>query len=413
MTNHGQNEAAASPPTALRSRRRLGSMMSGDRRWLAGLKRERPRATYRTDLGTVGFGMWLLTGLFVDGFAHRNLNLQQESFFTPWHAIFYSGFAATAGWILWHIWRNMQSGYVGLSAIPAGYGGAVAGLVIFAEGGAGDVTWHTLFGIEQDLDALFSPSHLLLFTGIFLILSAPLVAAWTRPDPPDGAAPSARAFLPVTLSLAWSSGLIAFCFGYWGAAGEEGVGKDITSWARSLDRLPAVRMPGSNEADTISQFVQETSLASLFATSAILLLPALLVSRRWRVPFGTFTLTWTLVATLTQVADGFGGAPRIGAFTLAGLAVDLLTRWFRPDRGGTASLAFVGCGGALAWTSAYFTIVQLTSGIGMHLEMWTGVITWSVILGGLAGAVIASVARLGGAPPQPPSARAETSAASC
>lgn len=413
MTIHGRHGGAAAPPASRHNGPRRGPRVHGDRRWLSGLKRERPRATYRTDLGTVGFGMWLLTGLFVDGFAHRNLNLQQENFFTPWHAIFYSGFAATAGWILWHTWRNVRAGYAGLSAIPAGYGGAVAGLLIFAEGGAGDVVWHTLFGIEQDLDALFSPSHLLLFTGIFLILSAPLVAAWSRADPPDGAGPGARTFLPVTLSLAWSSGLIAFCFGYWGAAGEEGVGKDITSWARSLDTLPVVWMPGSNEADTISQFVQETSLASLFVTLAILLLPALLVSRRWRTPLGTFTLTWTLVATLTQVADGFGGAPRIGAFTLAGLAVDLLTRGLRPDRGGTASLALVGCGGALAWTSAYFTLVHLTSGIGMHLEMWTGVITWSVLLGGLAGALIASVARLGGAPPQPPSASAETPVVPC
>lgn len=37
-----------------------------------------------------------MAGVFIDGFAHSNLRNTIEDFFTPWHAILYSGFTATA-----------------------------------------------------------------------------------------------------------------------------------------------------------------------------------------------------------------------------------------------------------------------------------------------------------------------------
>ena len=46
---------------------------------------------------------------------------------------------------------------------PAGYGLGMVGVVGFAAGGGGDMVWHMIFGVEVDLEALLSPSHLLLF----------------------------------------------------------------------------------------------------------------------------------------------------------------------------------------------------------------------------------------------------------
>lgn len=50
------------------------------------------------DLVTVVLGSWIVIGAATDGWAHLNINLQDDGFFTPWHALLYSGFAATAGW---------------------------------------------------------------------------------------------------------------------------------------------------------------------------------------------------------------------------------------------------------------------------------------------------------------------------
>jgi hypothetical protein len=67
--------------------------------------RRPPSGTTRPPVGhSIGFdwimvalGGWLLGGLYVDGWAHNHLATTLESFFTPWHAAFYSGFMAVAG----------------------------------------------------------------------------------------------------------------------------------------------------------------------------------------------------------------------------------------------------------------------------------------------------------------------------
>src|SRR5712691_7046633 len=62
---------------------------------------DRPRRVDGTDGARLfdwlmaGASIWWMVGLFVDGWAHSNL-AQLETFFTPWHALLYSGFAAAA-----------------------------------------------------------------------------------------------------------------------------------------------------------------------------------------------------------------------------------------------------------------------------------------------------------------------------
>ena len=55
------------------------------------------RTSTRENLITIALGWWLLGGIFLDGWAHNQLGDSLESFFTPWHAVFYSGFAAVSG----------------------------------------------------------------------------------------------------------------------------------------------------------------------------------------------------------------------------------------------------------------------------------------------------------------------------
>src|SRR6185503_13780374 len=134
----------------------------------------------RFDWLVLAASAWLLGGLYWDGWAH-GYGLP-DSFWTIWHAAFYSGYAASAAVIL--------------GAIPAGYEAAVVGVFIFGVGGVFDMVWHTLFGIELGTDALLSPSHLALGLGISLIVSGPLLAAWRR-----GASGGLAAQLPAVLSL--------------------------------------------------------------------------------------------------------------------------------------------------------------------------------------------------------------------
>jgi hypothetical protein len=313
-----------------------------------------PRASWRVDAVTMLLGTWLLVGLVVDGWAHNNLEAL-ETFFTPWHALFYSGFVATAGWVLATAARARQPERSGLAAFPAGYGLAVVGVVVFAVGGAGDMTWHSVFGIEQDLEALFSPTHLMLFAGMALILSTPLRAAWSDPAAP--ADPGYRRFLPVLASATLVTVLVAFAFMYWVAF---------------IQTIGVVHYDDSLLLDEV---------ASVLATNLILLAPLLLLARRWRLPFGTATTIYGSVGVLLGAVDAYRLPAMVAAAILAGLAVDGLLRLLGPSASLPQRFWAAGAVVPLVTWSVYFAVVAVTLGIGWSAELWTGTIAWACLLG--------------------------------
>ena len=126
-------------------------------------------SSLRFDWIMVVVSIWWLGGLFIDGWAHSNIP-QLETFFTPWHAVFYSGYLAVAFTLLVQILLNLRQsainaggntpslvrlvreslpGHRWLRAIPIGYELSVLGLVIFGISGIGDLTWHLILGIER------------------------------------------------------------------------------------------------------------------------------------------------------------------------------------------------------------------------------------------------------------------------
>ncbi len=104
--------------------------------------------------------LWFFIGAWIDSSAHTYLIDEIETFFTPWHAVLYSGYAFS---VLVAIYiKNKIKDYK--------FDIGVLGAVIFGAGGASDAVWHTLLGIETGVEPLVSPSHLLLFLGAFLML---------------------------------------------------------------------------------------------------------------------------------------------------------------------------------------------------------------------------------------------------
>lgn len=122
----------------------------------------------------------LIGGLDLDIWAHSHGKVDQ-SFFTPWHAVLY-GAMALNGIVLGVVMaRNvLQKKYSWRHALPLGYGLSLIGVIAFAIGGVLDLAWHTLFGIEEDVQALLSPTHLILATSAALIFTGPLRSAAIR-----------------------------------------------------------------------------------------------------------------------------------------------------------------------------------------------------------------------------------------
>src|SRR5260221_1511315 len=155
-------------------------------------------------------GAMFLGGLFVDGWAHQH-GRTDNTFFTPWHAIFYFGFLIVSAVLFAGIAINRRRGYSFHQSIPGGYVLSLVGTIIFAVGGVADMIWHILFGVEASTEALLSPTHLLLAFGITLVVGGPLRAAWHRADRAEGNwLLRLLTAIPPLLSLAFTWSLLTF-----------------------------------------------------------------------------------------------------------------------------------------------------------------------------------------------------------
>ena len=261
--------------------------------------------------------VWWLGGLFIDGWAHSNIP-QLETFFTPWHAVFYSGYLAVAFTLFVQILLNLrQSALIAggstpslvtlvreslpgnrwLRAIPSGYELSVLGLAIFAVSGIGDMTWHLILGIERSTEALLSPTHLGLALGIGLALSGPLRAAWCR----SGVTPSWRQLGPAIFSLTFTFSLLTF----------------FTEYASPLIIPWPILARGNSPTSGITDILLITALTMSFV---------LLALRSWRLPFGTFAFMFGLNGALMVVFNPNSLLVSVPTAVLGGLAADLLYR---------------------------------------------------------------------------------------
>ena len=115
-----------------------------------------PRVRRRdADVAGAVFSTWVVIGLFVDGWAHNND--KPETFFTPWHGILYAGFIAASVYFALDDRRQRRRGAWTAPTRPCSPGSRCLAWVARST-----CVWHTLFGVERDVEALLSPTHLVL-----------------------------------------------------------------------------------------------------------------------------------------------------------------------------------------------------------------------------------------------------------
>ncbi len=325
------------------------------------------RATWQENLITVFFGLWLIFGFLIDGYAHGNLVESLEDFFTPWHAILYSGFLATALWIIWMVYRRLRQGWQGLNAIPIGYELGLIGAFIFGIGGIADLIWHSTFGIEVGIDALRSPSHIMLFVGAILLITAPLRAAWH--DPSSKSTPSFLEFLPNLFVI-----FAGFCFAslmnlhIWG----------LISVPDSIENLKNL-VPSQNPA--ILYALNSFTDAGILFTNAAIMFTILFILQRWRTPFGTYSLVLGLSTFVLVIIVDNNLMPRVYMAALAGMIIDTLIQTLKPSQTRLLELRIFAGLAPLAIWGTHFLAVQMTGGLGISPELWTGILTMTALSG--------------------------------
>jgi hypothetical protein len=314
----------------------------------------------RFDWMMVALSLWFLGGLYIDGWAHTHGRVD-TSFFTPWHAVFYSGFLAVATALSLTILRNRAAGLSWRRAVPEGYQPSLVGALIFAFGGVGDLGWHMLFGIETSVEALFSPSHLTLALGIALVVTGPLRAAWSRRE----AGQQWTDLGPMIFSVLLFLGLLTF----------------MTQFTHPITQpVAATRYFTPNS--TVATLRIAGGMASIWVQTAILMGLGLYVMRRWSLPFGVWTLWLTVnIWGLAVVEDELRFVP---IALVVGLVADLFIAYFKPSIERVLAWRVFAFGVPTLFYSLYFATLWATGGIWWSVHLWTG----AIVLAGAVGLLI-------------------------
>ena len=286
----------------------------------------------------------MIVGLFLDGWSH--IHHRPETFFTPWHGVLYSGFLAGVLWFA--IDPERRDGKLIGGRLTA------VGFIIFAVAAVGDFGWHTLFGIERDIAALLSPTHLMLMTGGALMVTAPVRDAPARRS---DRAIGWRQFWPVVGSLTLTVALVLFFLQY-----------------VSPFRGEIVAQPFDAAFRSVSQSAEIRTIASVLLTTVVLVGAMLFTVRRWQPPVGAFTVMFGVTAIALSGLDSFQRLPLALCGVVGGLAADLLVQ-------GQVPLPWLACAVPVALWLPYFVVFKINYRLAWTVHLWLG----TVFLAALAG----------------------------
>ena len=300
-------------------------------------------------------GAWTFLGSVVDINAH-NHGFQDETFFTPFHLLLYSGVAANGLFYVVVQFRNVGRGHSLMQALPQEYLLSFAGVLLFGVGGVFDLVWHEVFGFEAGVDALVSPSHLVLVVAGMMFISGPL-----------------RSFLAQgRTSGSWSELLPALI----SAAQILTIGTLFTLFTNVWTQLDRYVTPELAITEDSLRPLHAYTVAGVLIPAALLAGTIVFLRQRIRLPFGAVTLLFFINALVMLYIRWQWNQVHV-VVLLAPIIAGLLGDWLlsRPAAGSHVialrQFAFVV---PLVYMLALFILLQLSStGIWWTEHMWLGV----------------------------------------
>jgi hypothetical protein len=315
-------------------------------------------------------GVWMIAGLFVDGWAHRNQ--KPETFFTPWHGILYSGFMASAAWMLFVIRRHQRPGVPFRKTLPVGYDCRAAGVALFGVGAIGDLIWHQVFGIEVNIDALLSPTHLILLTGGLLMAAGPVISTFAR----EGAnqRPLWSSTGTIVATVAFIVSLLQFFLMY------------VSPYDNGIFTVDTIRDARNEGGRWLRNELHVVGISGILLFTFVTVCALLFLVRRIEIPRGAFVAVIFIPAVLQTVLTSFHTAPRLIGAGVASLLAELTWPRIRTFR----SRALVACWLSVLMMTMWFGLfagvaIGGEGGVGWSVHSWTGV----PVLAGIVTALMA------------------------
>jgi len=320
----------------------------------------------------LSLSLWIVSGVYLDVWSHTRAAI--ESFFSPWHAILYSGWLVTALWVIWPLARALREEH--RPAAEAVDVLSVAGVVTFAMGGITDMLWHTAFGIELGFAVMLSPPHILIFVGLILIVSGPFRGAWASTGGAE-TVPTLRAFLPAVTSLALATSIIGL----------------VASAVWGFSHADFMRV-GSLE----QELLYRRAVSNILVTNLVLLAPVFVMLRRWRLPFGAITVFLTLTTLLVAISAGVPMLIMLFVSLSTGLVADWLVGMLRLSPHRIRSLRMFAAVVPIVLWGLHMAAVHVEWGMAWPPTIWGGALLWA----SGSGLLLSIVAAPGDFPAQAP-----------
>src|SRR3954447_15648303 len=342
-------------------------------------------ATAREDLVTAITCAVLVVGLYLDGWNHINLQDNElGAFLTPWHGLLYFGLALASSWILLRA-RVRVSLRTVWASMPAGYRTGVLGVALLGAAAPGDAVWHTVFGVETGVARVISPFHLILFTGIAMLVATPLRSALIRFNPQTSQRPTLGQLLPAVISLALVAATAAFIIQFTSM---------YVSWPPEFSLLQPLAPSAANDSAVMETLVR-LAVAKVVVTTCVLVLPIVYAANRWHLPFGTGTIVIGTVGLLSALLNNLQHPVVLISALTGGLAADILIRLGRVLPGQVRRSAVLGAGTAAAMWLSYFAAASTFDTLDWPRDVWSGATVLSMVLAGGSGAFLSGSAPAG------------------
>jgi hypothetical protein len=319
--------------------------------------------------------VWLVAGISIDGWAHNTIRPLIDTFFTPWHAILYSGYLATAAVLVVTVARNRTPELTWRSALPEGYDLALVGAVVFGVAGLLDMVWHMVFGIEVDTGTLLSPTHLGLALGGALIITGPMRAAWFRTGDE-----SWSRHLTAVVSLAGLVTLLTFMTQY----ANPFAGLSVSAVSELIELTGKLRDGSSLAIERVMGWQETRGIFGLLLQAGLVMGPVLVVLRRASLRPGDMTVVLGLNALVMLLVRGNLPLlwPLLAYAVVAGIVGDALLLRLRPAVTRPLAIRIFAAAVPTVFTTGYFlTALGYPGGVWWPLPDVTGTIVLTGILG--------------------------------
>lgn len=311
----------------------------------------------------------ILTTVGLAGDIARHLqnpdNLQGD-FLSGWHLVLYGGVTSVA------IWLGVGAIRRGPSFVTSA-GCTTIGFLILAFGGVFDAAWHSRFGTEANIEALVSPPHLTVFTGLTFLLTSPIVILWARPARRLGLVASIVALTSTVTTVL----VISLFTGF------------LSPLASGMSLSEGYVEPMIGES--IIDYDQVRGLGIAVWTVAVLVAAFTVIFVRFRpVPGLIFVSIFLCGAPALLLTDPEVIQPLVVGYAMAGLVAEGLVALLGKPTLGRLGAAVTGAAmGSMLW-AATFALLGQDDRLGWSVALWSG----TIVLSGMVGAAVAALVAL-------------------